>query len=792
MLRFLIGALTFLVFFIGLANLHAQNEAIEITGTVTETESGLSVPFATVAVVQDSTNVIITGVTTKEDGTFSVFSTTSDFYIQISFIGFQQKEIRDFQIDNGKVILGVIALDADSELLQEVEIIAEKSQTEFKLDKRVFNVGKDISSTGMGALEVLNNVPSVTVDIEGQVSLRGNSGVTILINGKPSVLADEASNALGTITADMIESVEVITNPSAKYEASGTAGIINIVLKKEEKKGVNGSVSLNTGIPDNHSIGLSLNRRTEKFNIFTQMGVGYRSMPRETENVNLNRIDGTTILSDGKEFRNENFYNITLGTDYYINSLNVITLSGNFAYEIEEQPSEFNFSELDADNTIVSQWFRQETASATNPKWQYDLQYQKEFADNEEHILLFSTQGSFFGKDVASEFTNTPVFGTEPIPFQKTDNAFSKADYLFKLDYTKPLSERIKLEAGGQYEINDVRNDYAVFDEIDGELVIDSSLTNNFEYDQKVLGLYATLSYEDKKWGVKAGLRAEQTDLETYLANTGERNNRDFLNFFPSVHTSFKFSKRISAQLGYSRRIQRPRLWDLNPFFNIRNNFNISRGNPDLLPQFTDSYELTAIFIFDKISLNTGVYNLYTTDVIERISTVEGNVNTRMPENIGTNNTTGIEINAKYSPVKWTTLSVDFNYGYFTRKGSFEDQVFDFNGTQFTSRLTAKFKLPAEFDLELNGNYQSEVKTIQGETAGFPYLDLGLRKKVWKGKVVVNFAVRDVFASRIREYTANEPEFYLFNSSMRGTFYTLGVSFGFGKGEAMTYSGRRR
>src|SRR5690606_37330098 len=203
---------------------------------------------------------------------------------------------------------------------------AEKSNVEFKLDKRVFNVGQDIASSGMGALDVLNNVPSVNVDLEGAITLRGNSGVQILINGKPSVLADEQSNALGTLTADMIESIEVITNPSAKYEAEGTSGIINIILKKEEKKGLNGSASINTGLPHNHSIGVSLNQRTEKFNFFTQFGAGYRSLPDYDKSINRNLADNTMVKSDGTSYRNEKFYNITLGADYYLNDLNIITL----------------------------------------------------------------------------------------------------------------------------------------------------------------------------------------------------------------------------------------------------------------------------------------------------------------------------------------------------------------------------------------------------------------------------------------------------------------------------------
>ena len=227
--------------------------------------------------------------------------------VEFSFIGFVTKSMDNIEFDGSVLDLGSIYLEPDSEVLEEVVVTAEKSTTEFKLDKRVFNVGADLSNAGASALEVLDNVPSVNVNIEGQISLRGATGVQILINGKPSVLADDSSNALGTITADMMEKVEVITNPSAKYEAEGTAGIINIILRKDERKGVNGSVSVNTGLPHNHSVGFSMNKRTEKLNLFTQMGVGYRELPRQVENINRNKLTGSEIISEGEEFRNEKF-----------------------------------------------------------------------------------------------------------------------------------------------------------------------------------------------------------------------------------------------------------------------------------------------------------------------------------------------------------------------------------------------------------------------------------------------------------------------------------------------------
>ncbi len=776
---------------IGTLNATSQGK-ITFYGVVQDEANKQPIPFATVLAVSNSTQSMLVGATTLDDGSFTLSSDSLDVSIEISFIGYEKKVVGAYSAVKGKVNLGTIYLSASAEMLNEVDIVAEQSTVEFKLDKRVFNVGKDISSTGMSAMEVLNNVPSVNVDIEGGVTLRGNAGVQILIDGKPSVLSDEASNALGTITADMIERVEVITNPSAKYEAEGTSGIINIILKKEEKKGFNGSVSLNTGIPANHSIGASLNYRTAKFNFFTQFGVGYREQPRFSNSINRNLENNTQVLSAGSGNRNEEFYNITLGTDYYLNELNTITLSGNFAYEIEDQPSNFEFTFYDSDGSLESQYERIGTGAATNPKYQYDLQYEKQFKDDKDHKLLFSTLGSFFGKDLTSDFVNSYSFGEQIAPTQRTETNFYQADYTFKLDYTDPITKKITLETGALYEMNDVGNDYAVYSEIDNQFVVDSSLTNDFRFDQKVLGVYGTGAYESGRWGVKIGLRVENTDLRTLLANTNEENTQNYTNLFPTLHTSFKITETVSVQAGYSKPIYRPRQRDLKPCFNNQNNFNIRTGNPNLRPEFADSYEITSIFLFEKGSLNASIYQLYTTDVSERISYFDDNVNITTPENVGTNRKTGLEINGKITAAKWLTITGDFNYGFFNRQGQFEDQNFDFSGDQWSTRFTTKIKLPKGIDVELTPQYQSGFLTVQSEVSGYASLDFGMRKKLWKGKGVVNVSVRDVFASRIRESVINQPNFYLYSFSQRGRFVTLGFSYSFGKGEAMSYSGGTR
>lgn len=780
------------LFLLFLTTLSAQSFQTEIVGEVIESDNSSAVPYATVQVKNPVTKAVIGGMTTAADGRFRLTVDVRDFTVEVSFIGYETYVLEKVEATEAITDLGVITLRAVDVSLDEVEITGERSSTEFSLDKRIFHVGQDLSSTGASALEVLNNVPSVNVNIEGEISLRGSAGVQVLINGKPSVLASEEGNALGTLTADMIESVEVITNPSAKYDAEGTAGIINIVLKKEERKGINGSVSLNTGTPHNHSFGMSLNRRTEKFNLFSQLGVGYRELPNAIENVNDNLVNETSILTVGEEYRNEVFYNVILGTDYHINENNVLTLSGNFAYEVEDQPSQTDFSFVDASGTTVSEWRREEVTEATNPKYQFELNYKRDFEDNEDHDLIVSALGRYFGKDQSSEFTNTTISGEDRDSRQQTRTNFNEAEFTYKLDYTRPLNDAFTIETGAQYVTNDVSNDFAVSNFVNDAWLPDSGLTNIFNYDQAVLGGYGTGAYEGDKWGVKLGLRVENTQLNTLLENTDEANNQNYTNLFPSFHTSYKLSERMSVQGGYSRRVSRPRLWDLNPFFNIRNNFNIRVGNPDLQPEFSDSYEIGSIYTLNEFSAHMAVYHRYTTDVVERISTFENDVNTFMPMNIGTNRATGIEFNGKYSFSNWLSINGDANFNFFTRRGTLETTSFDFEGDQWSSKLTTKFKLPAGIDAEVTGQYQSRVKTVQSIRSDNLFADFGVRKKIWKGKAVVSVSVRDVFASRVDITNTFQPEFNLYSRRQRGRFITAGFSYGFGKGEAMQYSGQKR
>ena len=337
-----------------------------------------------------------------------------------------------------------------------------------------------------------------------------------------------------------------------------------------------------------------------------------------------------------------------------------------------------------------------------------------------------------------------------------------------------------------------LRNDFEVKNDSNGSWVVDPGLTNTFSFSQRVLGIYGTTSYESNLWGLKLGLRMESTAIETNLVNSNQKNNQNFEDLFPTLHSSFKLNTSLSLQAGYSRRIYRPRLWELNPFFNIRNSFNIRQGNPDLGSEYSDSYEVSAIYNIPGLSLNFSLFQLFTSNVIEYISRLNDNISVRKPENLGTKKANGIEMNGKLDLTNKIVINGDFNFNAFDRKAYWNEQSFDFKGERWSTRISSKIKLPKEIDVEFAFDYRSNYKTIDGQVSPSRNINFGIRKKVLNKKGVINLSVRDIFATRIQESRALRNNFNIINRSYAGTFFRLGFSYGFGKGDAMEFRGGRR
>lgn len=770
--------------------LMAQNKQnISVSGKIVEATSQLPVEYATIRLFnkQDS---LVTGTITNLKGDFELTSSLKDFYLKIDFIGYSPLLVTNYEITNNQVDLKAIKLDASDIHLNEMVVRAEKTQTVFKPDKRVFNVGQDLVSMGGSAYDVLNNVPAVDVNIEGKVSLRGNANVFMLINGKPSVIT--SGNSLGTITAEMIDRVEVITNPSAKYDAEGTSGIINIIIKKEDKKGTNGAFSLNTGTPHNHSIGISLNRRTEKFNLFSQLGAGYRRFLFSNYGYTIDKSKSapTTLFTNGKGEKNEQFYNLILGADYNINPQNILSLSAHLGYEIEDESADLNYKTMDSNNSVFSEFTRKDATDGVNPKMEYQLNYEKTFEGKEKQSLTASATGSYFGKDKTSDFTNQDI--NTILNMQQTQHVYSEMQYVFTTDYTHPFTETSLLETGAKYEVNDLKNDYSFLNWNESEWIDNPALTNKFDYRQNIGAAYATYSQEMDQLDLKFGLRLENTQVNTLLHNTNKEKKQNYTDLFPSIHSTYKFSDGFSLQAGYSKRISRPDLDDVNPFASYRDEYNLRKGNPDLQSEYTHAFELTMVKIFPLGSLSGSLFHRRTSDVMSQILTVENNVTTTSYENIGKSYSTGIEINSKLNPAKWFTIMLDTYYSNYQRRGQYQEINFDFNSNYWWGRLTTKLKLPAGIDAEIRMRHRSQYKDVQSLRKAQSTMDLGIRKKIMKGRGIFHLSVNDLFNSRNTISVSDEEGFYSYSEYKRGgRRVILGFSFGFGKGEAMEFSGQK-
>lgn len=769
----------------------SQNSPIFISGKIVESDNHKPVEFATIR-LYNTNDELITGSITDQEGHFEIESPDRKIYLKINFVGFDPLIIKDYKIQNNRIHFDEIALTMDSKSLNEVTVTGEKSTVEFKTDKRVFNVGQDITSAGGSALDVLNNVPSVDVNIEGTVSLRGNSNVLILINGKPSVITE--GNSLGTITAEMIEKVEVITNPSAKYDAEGTSGILNLILRKEDRKGTNGAITINTGYPHNHSLGLSLNRRTEHFNLFSQIGAGYRRFESTYSAYTINKTvdDPPTFHTDGNGEKNEQFYNVILGTDYQINPLNMMTLSGHYGYEIEDENALLEYKNINSQNTILSQTERQELTESTNPKMEFQFNYEKKFKRHKDQKFMVNATGSYFGKDKASNFDNTIVIGDDENSKQLNTTDFSQREYNFMADYAHPFSENSTLEMGAKYLIEQLVNDYAIFNWQSNEWINDINYTNKFEYSQNTLAFYSTFDQKFGSFGVKAGLRMEQTDVSTLQHASNAKKDNRYTDLFPTFHSTYQFNKGLSIQAGFSRRISRPSMWDVNPFFTIRDAYYIYTGNPDLKPEYTNAFELTSVKIWQSASLSTSLFHSRTTDVITNVIKLVDDRTISTKDNVGNNYSTGLELNSKLSPAKWLSFMVDANYNYYSREGDYEETSFDFSNNTYSGRLTTKLKLPSDYDVEMRLRHNSDYEDVQNYYEARTTIDLGIRKKIIKGRGIIHLNVSDLLRSNIRTSISDQPDFYRYDKRQRdGRRVILGFSYGFGEGEAMEFSGQK-
>lgn len=713
---------------------------ITLTGKVVEKNTKQPLEFATIILTNPTTNEIVAGESTNSDGEFLMNIKKGDYTIKVEFIGFKNYSMNNVSLTKNQS-LQTILLQEDAQALDEVEITAEKSTTEYKLDKRVFNVGKDLVSKGGSVNDVLNNVPSVSVDIEGGISLRGNPNVHILINGKPSVLT--ANNGLESIPSENIEKVEVVTNPSAKYDASGTAGIINIILKKNKSGGFGSSLQLTTGIPDNHSINYNMNYKKEKFNLFSNIGYRYMSFDGNGY-LNRTNLDNGVITSYSNRItninRNRKTFNLYFGSDYYINDKNTLTLSYYHRNNMSKNNVDYTFNFLDNVQQTDSILTTQESYREPQKANQIEVNYVKTFA-KEGQKFTANFQYDFWNDDEnelvkeQQQFPTTSAINT----LQSRDIESSK-DFLFQSDFKLPISEKSHLEMGIKGEIRNIDSDYKVWD----NTVLIDSLNNLLRYNERVYGAYIQYGNKKNKLQYLLGLRAEHANTGSTDRNNQFKTDKKYTDLFPTAHFTYSFNQATNLQLSYSRRISRPSFWHLNPFGGISDRRNIRIGNPDLNPMYTNSFELGLLKRWSKFTLNPSVYYQRTNNVFETLITTNSfGALVSKPINSGTEKRFGAELAIQYSPYKWWRLSSEFNYYSFNQSG-----IYTVGDDAWSTRLNSRMKF-SRLTIQSSFNYQGERQSGQIVTEAQYRANIGVSKDFWNDKATLTLNMNNIFDSRV-------------------------------------------
>ncbi|WP_409014614.1 TonB-dependent receptor domain-containing protein [Emticicia sp. 21SJ11W-3] len=761
-----------MISFLGAEKSLAQNAGkFKLKGKIVDAQSNAPLAFASVRLYKLPDSSFVTGNITDDAGAFSIDAPSGTYYALLEFIGYKATKTAPFSLspDNPSHDLGILKVATSSNVLNEVEVRAEKSSMEMSLDKRIFNVGKDLANAGGTAIDILTNIPSLSVDIDGNVSLRGSNNVRILVDGKPSGLVSiKGGSGLQQLQGSSIERIEIITNPSARYEAEGMGGIINIILKKERKEGFNGSFDVIAGHPTNLGLAANVNYRRKNLNFFVNYTASYRNTPgRNSLYQEFYQGDSTLITQQNStnKLKGEN-NSARAGIDYFFNDNN--TLTGSYLWRISKGKrfSDIRYRDyLNNVNNPTGITNRTQDETETEPNAEYALTYKRKFArkgheltadvrylDNWEDSDQYYNQQTYKPDGSASDI---------PAILQRSLNYETEKQLLFQADYTHPFAKEGKFELGARSSSRDMTNDFSLTQRGENNVWFPiAGFTNDFLYEENINAAYGIIGNKVSKFSYQAGVRAEWTNVTTTLRKTNEVNPRKYNNLFPSVHITYEFPKQNSMQISYSRRIRRPTYNDLSPFSTFSDSRNFWSGNPDLNPEFTDVYELGHIKYFESGSISSSLYYRYTDGKIVRIRKVDdaGNSFTR-PENLATENSFGYEFTTSLTPYKWWKLDGSFNFFRAITNGANFDASLKSDTYSWFTRMTSRFTFWNNTDFQIRGNYEAPQQTPQGRRKAIAVMDLAVSKDIMKNNATVTLNVSDVFNSRIYRSITEGPNF---------------------------------
>lgn len=788
--------------------LKAQSPSLStVTAKVVDAQNNETVPFATASILDRKTKTVVKVAQTDANGNLKITSLPKGvFTFKISYIGYQTM-VRDSMVLNGSqkdVNLGTIRMKpAKGTVLNEVKITGQKNTMQLGIDKKVFSVDQSLISEGGSAADLLQNVPTVQTDMDGNVSLRGSTGVKVLVDGKPSLIAGgDVATILQSIPASSIESVELITNPSAKYDAEGQSGIINIVLKKNKKLGLNGSLALTAGNRNNYNGNTSLSFQNKRLNLYGNYSYRYGNRLGGGYN-NITYINPESKITSGYANQNtdskslDKGHNVKAGMDYYVTDKSMLSFSGNFNTRDNDRTELLKVNRLNADHSPMELSNRSNINNGNGNSYDLNLDFSHKFKKPKEELtfnLGYSKGTNDNNQTYTTEFYNRRgQYAVFPDSINTNIGTGSNKSYNIQADYSLPVGKSGKFETGYRSQIRYADNTLlsSIFNPESGAFDRDYSLTNNFHSKDQVHALYANFQNQVGNFGYQLGLRAEDALLNTTSGAYHSDNSITYTpgqvkytRLYPSLFLTQKFKGEQQIQLSYSRRVNRPRAWDTNPFLDTSDPLNYRQGNPNLKPEDVHAYEFSYNKFWQKVTFISTLYVRQTNDVIQRIRSLpdERGITTSKPENLARQLATGLELIGKVDLMKAWNFTANANLYHSKINGAPQYGTTESSGYSWNANLTNNFILPYSISLQLKAEYESSEIIAQGKRNSMYGLDAGAKYDFRNKKASLSLNVRNVLNSRGWSMTTNTPGTAIdFKRYMTGPMGSLTFSYRFGK-----------
>lgn len=763
-----------------------QIKNVNVKGKVVYKNSKKPLEYSTITFINPKTKKNVGGGITDVKGLFSIDIPAGKYNIAVEFIGFKPMSIENKQISKN-TNLGIFELEEDINMLESATVTAEKTSVELKLDKKIYNIGRDLTLSGGNVEDVLDNIPSVTVDEDGNIALRGNDNVRILINGKPSGLAGiNSSDGLKQLPAESIEKVEIITSPSARYDAEGTAGILNIILKRSKLQGLNGSITANAGNPFSTGLSASLNYRLGDVNIFTTSS--YRNGEREGNSENLTQyfnkaknnagelIDNPdTYLNEYNDFirKNKNI-NTNVGLEWYINNSTSITISSLYRNGKGNNSIMNKISQFNDINELLSKSLRNEEDKRDDKSLEHTFNFTKNF-NKDGHKLtadfVYSDNKDFKDGSISNNDIKNELITTDE----------TQKRILAQTDYVLPINDNSQFEFGYKGNFVNTNTDYKVSIWNGSDFTIDDNISNIFDYKQNIQSLYTQFGSKLGKLTYLLGLRYEFTELT--INNDYKKN---YGGIFPTINLNYYLTEKQSISLAYARRLRRPYSRFINPFPSRSSMYNISKGNEKLDPTYSGTFDIGYLGQFDKFTFTSSLYYQHSKDVFTFISIETGDkvivdnrevpIVMRTPINLSTSDRYGFEFNANYNPIRKWRMDANLNIYKYATKGNYNNTIYDAEDFSWSFRFTNKLTLPLDINWQTRFMYRGGSKDAQNSRNGFLSMDMSLSKDFWQQKASITLNVRDVLNTRKFSSTTITPTFYKESSFRMGT-RSINISF---------------